>query len=46
MREREREREREMSGDRVVERDEFGREIVYVSGKDIPCRPKWNMSEY
>ena len=30
-----------MSGERVVERDEFGREIVYVSGKDIPCRPKW-----
>ena len=37
-----REREREMS-EREVERDEFGREIVYVSGKDIPCRPKWNM---
>ena len=25
-----------------IERDEFGREIVYVSGKDIPSRPKWN----
>ena len=35
--------EREMSEERVVERDEFGREIVYVSGKDIPCRPQWNM---
>ena len=28
--------------ERMVERDEFGREIVYVSGKDIPSRPKWN----
>ena len=26
----------------MVERDEFGREIVYVSGKDIPSRPQWN----
>ena len=26
----------------MIERDEFGREIVYVSGKDIPSRPKWN----
>ena len=25
----------------MVERDEFGREIVYVSGKDIPSRPQW-----
>ena len=25
-----------------IERDEFGREIVYVSGKDIPSRPQWN----
>ena len=24
-----------------IERDEFGREIVYVSGKDIPSRPQW-----
>ena len=31
-----------MSEERVVERDEFGREIVYVSGKDIPSRPQWN----
>ena len=33
---------REMSGERMVERDEFGREIVYVSGKDIPNRFKWS----
>ena len=26
----------------MVERDEFGREIVYVSGKDIPNKFKWN----
>ena len=26
----------------MVERDEFGREIVYVSGKDIPSRPQWS----
>ena len=25
-----------MDGEKVIERDEFGREIVYVSGKDIP----------
>ena len=30
-----------MSEERVVERDEFGREIVYVSGKDIPNKFKW-----
>ena len=28
--------------ERMIERDEFGREIVYVSGKDIPSRPQWN----
>ena len=28
--------------EREVERDEFGREIVYVSGKDIPNKFKWN----
>ena len=28
--------------ERMVERDESGREIVYVSGKDIPCIPQWN----
>ena len=26
----------------IIERDEFGREIVYVSGKDIPSRPQWS----
>ena len=31
-----REREREMSGEKVIERDDFGRELVYVSGKDTP----------
>ena len=26
----------------MVERDERGREIVYVSGKDLPNTQKWN----
>ena len=26
----------------MVERDEFGREIVHVSGKDIPNKFQWN----
>ena len=30
-----------MSEERMIERDEFGREIVYVSGKDIPNKFKW-----
>ena len=29
--------------ERTVERDERGREIVYVSGKDVPCTPQWDM---
>ena len=28
--------------ERRVERDESGREIVYVSGKDIPTKHEWN----
>ena len=27
--------------EKTVERDEFGREIVYVSGKDIPSKFQW-----
>ena len=39
-----------MSEERMVERDEFGREIVYVSGKDLPTKHEWgkhinNMAE-
>ena len=29
--------------ERMIERDERSTEIVYVSGKDIPCTPQWNM---
>ena len=28
--------------DRMVERDERGREIVYVSGKDLPTVYEWS----
>ena len=27
--------------EKTVERDEFGREIVYVSGKDLPNTFQW-----
>ena len=32
---------REMS-ERMIERDERGREIVYVSGKDLPTKFEWS----
>ena len=32
----------EMS-ERVVERDQKGRDIVYVDEKYVPCTPQWNM---
>ena len=28
--------------ERMVERDERGREIVYVDEKCVPCTPEWN----
>ena len=29
--------------ERMIERDERGRKIVYVSGRDIPTIPQWSM---